>query len=38
MIISIQNDITLATPFGSSFQPNDLTIELSQNFLKIKLN
>tara|TARA_B100000609_G_C17086004_1_gene366699 strand:+ start:648 stop:830 length:183 start_codon:yes stop_codon:yes gene_type:complete len=32
--ISIQTDITLAIPFGSSFQPNDLIIGLSQNFMK----
>ena len=32
--ISIQTDITLAIPFGSSFQPNDLIIGLSQNFIK----
>ena len=31
--ISIQIDITLAIPLGSSFQPNDLMIELSQNFI-----
>jgi len=32
--ISIQTDMTLAIPFGSSFQPNDLIIGLSQNFIK----
>ena len=32
--ISIQTDITLAIPFGSSFQPNDFIIGLSQNFIK----
>ena len=31
--ISIQTDITLAIPFGSSFQPNDLIIGLSQNLI-----
>ena len=33
IVISIQIDITLAIPLGSSFQPNDLIIELSQNFI-----
>ena len=33
IVISIQIDITLAIPLGSSFQPNDLMIELSQNFI-----
>ena len=32
--ISIQTDITLAIPLGSSFQPNDFIILLSQNFIK----
>ena len=32
--ISIQTDITLAIPLGSSFQPNDFIIGLSQNFIK----
>ena len=32
--ISIQIDITLAIPLGSSFQPNDFIIGLSQNFIK----
>ena len=32
--ISIQIDITLAVPLGSSFQPNDFIIGLSQNFIK----
>ena len=31
--ISIQTDITLAIPLGSSFQPNDFIIGLSQNFI-----
>ena len=30
--ISIHTEITLAIPLGSSFQPNDLIIWLSQNF------
>tara|TARA_B100002019_G_scaffold241987_1_gene218173 strand:- start:2705 stop:2887 length:183 start_codon:yes stop_codon:yes gene_type:complete len=33
MTLSIHIDITLAIPFGSSFHPNDLIIELSQNFM-----
>tara|TARA_B100001989_G_scaffold68570_1_gene46564 strand:+ start:480 stop:659 length:180 start_codon:yes stop_codon:yes gene_type:complete len=32
--ISIQIDITFAIPLGSSFQPNDFIIGLSQNFIK----
>jgi len=32
--ISIQIDITLAIPLGSSFQPNDFIIGLSQNFIR----
>ena len=32
--ISIQIDITLAIPLGSSFQQNDFIIGLSQNFIK----
>ena len=32
--ISIQTDITLGIPLGSSFQPNDFIIGLSQNFIK----
>ena len=32
--MSIQIDITLAIPLGSSFQPNDFIIGLSQNFIK----
>jgi len=32
--ISIHIDITLAIPLGSSFQPNDFIIGLSQNFIK----
>ena len=31
--ISIQTDITFAIPLGSSFQPNDLIIGLSQKFI-----
>tara|TARA_B100001559_G_C15929866_1_gene362614 strand:+ start:228 stop:410 length:183 start_codon:yes stop_codon:yes gene_type:complete len=34
MTVSIQKDITLAIPLGSSFQPNDLIIGLSQNFIE----
>tara|TARA_Y100000741_G_scaffold39663_1_gene27686 strand:+ start:349 stop:510 length:162 start_codon:yes stop_codon:yes gene_type:complete len=33
IVIIIQIDITLAMPLGSSFQPNDLMIGLSQNFI-----
>ena len=33
MPISIQTDITLAIPLGSSFHPNDLIIGDSQNFI-----
>tara|TARA_Y100001970_G_scaffold184411_1_gene224299 strand:- start:514 stop:696 length:183 start_codon:yes stop_codon:yes gene_type:complete len=32
--ISMHTDITLAIPLGSSFQPSDLIIGLSQNFIK----
>ena len=34
MTISMHTDITLAIPLGSSFQPNDFIIGLSQNFIK----
>jgi|TARA_B110000037_G_C16760847_1_gene359167 galactose mutarotase-like enzyme len=33
--ISIHTDITLDTPFGSSFHPNFLIKGLSQNFITI---
>ncbi len=36
MIKSIQNDITLATPLGSSFQPNDLINRALPKLLKNK--
>ena len=36
MIKTIQNDITLATPLGSSFQPNDLINRALPKLLKNK--